>query len=204
MIGLKKVKLIHFFPGIFITWRETHPLKSVKSEFSCHGTTKHCQLLEHSVQIFHKLSQKLGTEKFSEMTWSTRSVWKNVSPRPIYVFARVCWNCCPLPTSTTQLFPQGLLSYNPCRVSNFFPALTTCANSGPLKNSTSPATRCHLDDWQRSKENWKSCSSKCLCKCTESYPTLSTKTCIKRNLHLFWKNHLLVSFPLEIIVGSIF
>ena len=146
--------------------------------------TRHRQLLGLFLQDFQKLQQNVGTEKYS--TWLMRSVCKNVSPRPIDLFCRFCWNGCaltPFPATTNHFFSQSVSSHTICSCLDILSTTNNICNFWHSKfQQVSTYAFCSWDDVFPQKFNWSSPNN--LCKCTESSSTLSTNTSIEWNLYI--------------------
>ena len=162
--------------------------------------TSHRLQLGRSLQDFKTLPQKVGTDNCC-LTWSTRNVWKNVSPWRTGLFRRFCWNDSPLFTATSQLFFQSLLSHTLC---SRLEILSTTNNHCDFRHSkvqqVSTYAFCSGDDIFTQKWNCRSPNN--LCKCTESPSTLSTNTSIVWNLYFSWSNHLVTFLRLEMNAGG--
>ena len=130
-----------------------------------------------------------------------RIVCENVSSRPTDLFCKFCWNDSarsPVPATTTQLFPRSLWS---C-----LEILSTTNNFCIFWHSkfqqVSTYAFCSWEDIFTQK--WNCSSPNNLCKCTESPYTLSTNTSLEWYLYLYWSNHLVTSFRLEMNVWGFF
>ena len=133
-----------------------------------------------------------------------RSVCRNVSSRPTGLFADFVQQ-----TLIADLFQLPLPSwfFSVCfrshlsAVLKLLLSLATSAISGPDNfNKSSTYTFCSWDNVIMRKRN--SCSPNNSCKCTESHFTLSTNTYKEWTHYVFWNNHFLASFLLEMNVGG--
>ena len=139
-----------------------------------------------------------------------RNYCKNVSSRPTVLFCRFCWNdsACqpyassslPLPATSAQLISHCLSSQMLCSCLKILSTTNNLCNFWNSKLQVSTYAFCIGDEILTQK--WNCSSPKNLCKCTESPSTLSTNTSIERNIYLSWRNHVVTSFRLEMIVGG--
>ena len=122
-----------------------------------------------------------------------RNVCKNASSWRTGLFCWFCWSesaCTTFLATTTHLFSQGLSSHTLRSCLQIFSTTNNICNFWHSKfRQISPHEFRSWDHFLTEEWNWS--STKNLCKCVESPPTLLTSISIEWNLDLSWSNRLL-------------